>query len=437
MAKWQGVNVATITEEDVIVEEIGEDGMVETIAKELDSVSLKEDSDAASTGSGNSGQAGGTTSRPTSFERPSSMVENDDVDIVNNNSILSTIIFDSKSNTFPRASSGPKTPPASIGRPSSPSSTPPARKSITRSGSRASGFTMSLSDKFVTEMSLFDPSSASTPRTSISFGIFLATDQVMGDHSVYKVSPVSPLSALKLKPQDRLLKINDMSLAGWSHNCVLDFVRNLPLTCVSGQEYRRSGKNVRSSDEAPVNKRLNTNIRVRKKRATVTSVQEEDVRVLYSKSTTNKLRLNQELPLFLTASDSSSSNTIRMTVGVQEGSEAEVCFRVHSFEEATPRPEGGKLVVIQAPKGNQYLSALNPTDLTFMHGVASDVKNLSQADVRFFILNSDRGSDFVRLKSIFTGRFVSATPDGVKFVSQDEDAHLPDSTLFQIFSCKQ
>ena len=60
---------------------------------------------------------------------------------------------------------------------------------------------MNLSEKFVTELSLYDPDGSGEPLQSpvILLGVFLATDQVLGDHSVYKVSPVSPLEALKIR----------------------------------------------------------------------------------------------------------------------------------------------------------------------------------------------------------------------------------------------
>ncbi|XP_045584109.1 uncharacterized protein [Procambarus clarkii] len=397
------------------------------------------------------GEADGHTARPVSFERPSSLVENEDVDVSSNNSILSAITFESDSNTFPGTSGKSRTSSASSSWSSSPTPPPasPVKRAFTRRSSRASGFTLNLSDKFVTELTMYDPCVGAVQGSSISLGIFLATDQVMGDHFVYKVSPVSPLAVLKMKPQDRLIKLNDLSLEGWSHRSVLAFVRNLPLACVSGQvtpdtvvdfrlclELRRTGKNVRSPDEAPVNKKLDVSIRIKKKRASVMWVQEREAQVQYRGSITRKLRLRGDLPLYLTTTSHPNTAVTSLSVGSQEGADSPACFLMHTFDMAPFPAEGGEVVVIETPGSKGHLHALTYTDLALMHDPASDVRSLTQADVRFFLLHSVKGSSHFRIKHLHTGRFVSATPEKISLVERPDDADLSETTLFEVFDCQ-
>ncbi|MPC73889.1 hypothetical protein E2C01_068230 [Portunus trituberculatus] len=181
---------------------------------------------------------------------------------------------------------------------------------------------MNLSEKFVTELSLYDPDGSREPLLSpvILLGLFLATDQVLGDHSIYKVSPVSPLAALKIRPQDRLLKINGVSLEGWSHACVVDYVKSLTLSAAATAtaedpdtptdirlsiELRRSGRNVRSPQETPTSKILDATLRIRRRRATVTAVQEREMCVRYRTTVPRCLKEAQK-GLYLSINLSSS-----------------------------------------------------------------------------------------------------------------------------------
>ncbi|KAK8733509.1 hypothetical protein OTU49_006335 [Cherax quadricarinatus] len=445
MAGWSGVNVATITEEDVIGEEIGEDGMVEMIATVLDTVKTEDNGDMSPVGSDTPGEDEGRMERQASLERPSSLVEKEDVDTSDNSSILKSITFESESNTFPKIGK-PRTSSTSSRRSLSPSPPSPVKKPVPRRGSRSIGLTLNLSDKFVTELTLHDPCVGAVKGTAISLGVFLATDQVMGDHFIYKVSPVSPLAVLKFKPQDRLLKINDISLAGWSHNCLLDYVRNLPFTCVPAHltsdavidiqivmEVRRSVKNVRSGDEAPVSKRLDFNLRLKRKRATVTWVQERETKVQYRETQARKLKLKGDTPLYLTTSFHPDTTITKLSVGVQEeNSESAVSFHMHSFDMVPSLGEGVEVVVLEAAASEVYLHAVSNTQLALMQGVTSDVKRLTQADVRFFFLESVAGSSLFTLKSFHTGGFVSATPDGVSLVEKRDGINLPENTLFEV-----
>ncbi|KAG0701258.1 hypothetical protein GWK47_025346 [Chionoecetes opilio] len=194
MNECRPVNIATITEEKVEGEEVGEDGMVETIISPTEKKTLPEKSHASPQPDDED------TTRP-SLERPSSMVEKEVEEGESTkpsilSSILSSITFDSDaSSTTPARTTLPRSHPAA------PRSASPRRRTLGRTGNRASGFTMNLSEKFVTELSLYDPSGRSGPLLSpvILLGLFLATDQVFGDHSIYKVSPVSPLAALKIR----------------------------------------------------------------------------------------------------------------------------------------------------------------------------------------------------------------------------------------------
>ncbi|XP_071542886.1 uncharacterized protein [Panulirus ornatus] len=447
MAGRRMVNVATITEEDVVEEEIGEDGMVETVVSTLERTRPEEKGCPSPTPSSTASDHEANPEHRVSLERPSSLVENEDAEASNNNLILNAITFESDGGdggggggggSLPRPSRIPKIS-NSQRRSSSPSAVSPVRKPYSKRGNRGSGFTMNLSDRFVTELTLYDPSSGPAQSSSVCLGVFLATDQVMGDHSVYKVSPVSPLSVLKIKPHDRILKLNDISLAGWSHSCVLEFVRNLPLTSISGQvtpdtavefglsmEYRRAGKNVRSSDEAPVNRRIVSRVKIRKRRATVTSIQEGDVRVQYR--TTRDRKLN--------GSSNSSSDSGISSLGVCEETcpSSSVCFRLHTFDQLPSAPEDrGEVVVFQGSLDDSYLHATSPTGLALMHGVVEDVKSLTQVDVRFFLLLAVPKSKFFRIKNLDTGRFVSASrEEGVTLVAQEQDFELPKSTLFEV-----
>lgn len=466
MAGKRMVNVATITEEDVVEEEIGEDGMVETVVSTLERTRPEEKGCPSPTPSSTASDHEANPEHRVSLERPSSLVENEDAEASNNNLILNAITFESDGGdgggggsggggSLPRPSRIPKMS-NSQRRSSSPSAVSPVRKPYSKRGNRGSGFTMNLSDRFVTELTLYDPSSGPAQSSSVCLGVFLATDQVMGDHSVYKVSPVSPLSVLKIKPHDRILKLNDISLAGWSHSCVLEFVRNLPLTSISGQvtpdtavefglsmEYRRAGKNVRSSDEAPVNRRIVSRVKIRKRRATVTSIQEGDVRVQYRTTRERKLKLcGDSSPLYLAAlhspsgSSNSSSDSGISSLGVCEETcpSSSVFFRLHTFDQLPSAPEDrGEVVVFQGSLDDSYLHATSPTGLALMHGVVEDVKSLTQVDVRFFLLLGVPKSKFFRIKNLDTGRFVSASrEEGVTLVAQEQDFELPKSTLFEV-----
>ncbi|CAL4147579.1 unnamed protein product, partial [Meganyctiphanes norvegica] len=56
--------------------------------------------------------------------------------------------------------------------------------------------TIILSGKFVSELKMLAPSSEPGCRDHyINLGIFIATDRLMGDHTIYKISPHSPLSS--------------------------------------------------------------------------------------------------------------------------------------------------------------------------------------------------------------------------------------------------
>ncbi|XP_066952925.1 uncharacterized protein [Macrobrachium rosenbergii] len=447
----RAVNIATISEEDIMGEEIGEDGRVEVIPShrlsgERDGL---DETDACNIPWRDGGSGG--KGRPDS-ERRSSLVErDDDGDDGVSTSILKAISSldgpSSKSmprsrsteslsyNSYSKAQPGP-----------SPSST--MRRTASWRGSRAPGSTMNLSGKFVTELTLYDPFSGPTKTSTIILGMFIATDQTMGDHFVYKMSPVSPLSALKIQQQDRLLKVNDINVAGWSHNCLVEFVRSLTLSYAYdlgeisqdtafempfSMEFRRTGKAIRSAEESPSSKRVAATIRIRKLRATVMSVHESVVRVKYNTTSTARFRLKDtEEDLYLKA-NSSPKSIVDVHVGSHTSKEDEVYFRLHHFHVSPALPGSGEVVVIETPRGNGYLHAVSPHSVAVM-AMTTPPTAFLQTDNRFFYISYVQGGSAVRIKHISTGHYLSANKDGISLVGLSDDLALPSDTQFEKLS---
>lgn len=66
--------------------------------------------------------------------------------------------------------------------------------------------------------------------------IVTAVPYVFNLHTIHSISQSLMLflsSSPHHRPQDRLLKINGVSLAGWSHACVVDFVKSLTLSAAA------------------------------------------------------------------------------------------------------------------------------------------------------------------------------------------------------------
>lgn len=481
MAEWRPVNIATITEEKVEGEEVGEDGMVETIdspqEEEEDQPDGREGAHSRLPSQPSPSSADGEDETRPSLERPSSLVEKDVKDGEDNakdiSSILSSITFDNdRPSPAPARTTLPRTHPAA------PRSTAPRSKTLPRSGSRASGFTMNLSEKFVTELSFYDPSGSAGPLVSpvILLGVFLATDQVIGDHSVYKVSPVSPLAALKIKPQDRLLKINGVSLEGWSHACVVDYVKSLTLSATTtatvndaadtttdimlSMELRRTGRNVRSPQEAPPSRVLNASLRIRRKLsflpagATVTSVHEREICVRYRTTLPRRLKAAHK-GLHLSTIVSGSGVASLVLQADDHGGAGR--FLLHTFDascntsaNSSPRigsggggsngggtgVVGGEVVVVESDASRSwYLHASSRSCVALMYAASLEPQMLTVKDVRFFSLVPAPGDHLFRIQHLATGSFLSVASDCLGLVTREADGTLPDSTLLHVLPC--
>ncbi|ROT73686.1 hypothetical protein C7M84_007873 [Penaeus vannamei] len=299
------------------------------------------------------------------------------------------------------------------------SSSPKSKRTASRTAGRAMGYTMNLSGKFVTELTLFDPSEGPVRTSHINLGVFLATDQAMGDHSIYKVSPVSPLAMLKIKTQDRLVRLNDVSVEGWSHSSVVDFVRNLTL---ADNEYRRAGKMVRSTDEAPT-------------RATVDSVKESEVRVRHDSEHVMRLRLKHDLPLYVKVT-TRSNGVMNLGTGETDAHDETVCFTLHLFTASPPYAEGGQVVVLETGNAAGLVYANSPASIGVLQGTTVPVAAHTQVDIKFFLLHGAVGSPFVSLRNLLTGNYLSASQEGLRLVRHDINKLLPDSCLFQVHHCQ-
>ncbi|XP_047488597.1 uncharacterized protein LOC125038947 [Penaeus chinensis] len=496
------VNVATITEEDVVEEEIGEDGMVEVVAvreRQRPGEERRRSSDPPD---------GGADERRSSvviLERPNSLVEKDVEDASINTSLLSALILASSAGSSSSASLRRSSSTSSVCSATSSSekqsSSPKSKRTASRTAGRAMGYTMNLSGKFVTELTLFDPSEGPVRTSHINLGVFLATDQAMGDHSIYKVSPVSPLALLKIKTQDRLIRLNDMPVEGWSHSSVIDFVRNLTLSdnvtsppsptapapactpapatkggrgrgkigggvagggaigggaiggaggggAIGGKlsndpgilvpfslEYRRVGKTVRSNDEAPTSKRVEALLRVRRKRATIDSVKESEVRVRHENEHVMRLRLKHDLPLYVKVT-TRPNGVMDLETGETDAHNETVCFTLHLFTPSPAYAEGGQVVVLETGNAGGVVYANSPASVGILQGTTVLVSAHTQVDIKFFLMRSAVGSPFVSLKNLLTGNYLSASLEGLKLVRPDNNKLLPDSCLFQIHNCQ-
>ncbi|XP_042885205.1 uncharacterized protein LOC122261567 isoform X2 [Penaeus japonicus] len=532
------VNVATITEEDVIEEEVGEDGMVEVVAvreryrPDNESRLSRDGLDGAPAGDADEGADGGDERRSSVviLDRPNSLVEKDVGDTSLNSSLLSALVLasvssassSSSSSNLKRSSSTSSV--CSATSSSEKSSSPKSKRTASRTAGRVMGHTMNLSGKFVTELTLFDPSEGAVRTSHINLGVFLATDQAMGDHSIYKVSPVSPLALLKIKTQDRLVRLNDMSVEGWSHSCIVDFVRNLSLadnvttaptpsatptptltptpastptqTTKGGGggggkggggggggggvgggggggggggsggggsgrgrgrgggggavgkistdpgvlvplclEYRRAGKMVRSADEAPASKRVEAMLRVRRKRAIVESVKESEVRVRYENQQAVRLRVKNDLPLYVKVI-TRGNEVMTLTTGETDVHDETVCFMLHLFTASPPYAEGGRVVVLETGNGAGVLHANSPLNIEVLQGTTVPVTSYTQVDIKFFLLHGVEGSPFVSLRNLHTGTYLSASFEGVRLVRPNNHTVLPESCLFQVHLCE-
>ncbi|XP_045104126.1 uncharacterized protein LOC123499746 isoform X8 [Portunus trituberculatus] len=481
MAEWRAVNIATITEEKVEEEEVGEDGMVETIISPMKKQPPEAESPqpAASAAHTNDGKE----SRRPSLERPSSLVEKEVEEGEDSkqaiSTILSTISFDSDSSSVaPARTTLPRTHPAAP-RNAAPRHAAARSRTLPRTGSRASGFTMNLSEKFVTELSLYDPDGSREPLLSpvILLGLFLATDQVLGDHSIYKVSPVSPLAALKIRPQDRLLKINGVSLEGWSHACVVDYVKSLTLSAAATAtaedpdtptdirlsiELRRSGRNVRSPQETPTSKILDATLRIRRRinifssGATVTAVQEREMCVRYRTTVPRCLKEAQKgLYLSINLSSSGVAGLVACADNSDGGRFLLHTFDVSSISSSSPHLNGrsggggggggiggggvgqGEVVVMESDACRSwYLHASTPDCVALMFASGLEPQTLTEKDVRFFSLVPLPGDDHLfRIQNLSTGSFLSVAPDCLSLVARDVYGSLPDSTVFHVLNC--
>lgn len=489
------VNVATITEEDVVEEEVGEDGMVEVVpVRERQRQEEDRRRSYDPPGGGAAGGADEGAERRSSvviLERPNSLVEKDVDDASPNNSLLSALVLASasasSSSSSLRRSSSTSSVCSAASSSEKQSSSPKSKRTASRTAGRAMGYTMNLSGKFVTELTLFDPSEGPVRTSHINLGVFLATDQAMGDHSIYKVSPVSPLALLKIKTQDRLVRLNDMPVEGWSHSSVIDFVRNLTLadnvtspplpspTCtpapttkgergrakiggrgiggagegaIGGKlsndpgilvpfslEYRRAGKMVRSTDEAPTSKRVEALLRVRRKRATVDSVKESEVRVRHESEHVMRLRLKHDLPLYVKVT-ARPNGVMDLRTGETDAHDETVCFTLHLFTPSPPYAEGGQVVVLETGNAGGVVHANSPASIGILQGTTVPVSALTQVDIKFFLMHSAVGSPFVSLKNLHTGNYLSASLEGLKLVRPDNNKLLPDSCLFQVHYCQ-
>ncbi|XP_063866846.1 uncharacterized protein LOC135103869 isoform X3 [Scylla paramamosain] len=496
MAEWRPVNIATITEEKVEEEEVGEDGMVETIISPTKKQpsggeSSQPSASTAHTEDGkepqrqsslvekeveeglDSKQAGDEKeNRRPSLERPSSLVEKEVEEGEDSkqaiSTILSTISFDSDLTTVaPARTTLPRNHPAA------PRQAAPRSRTLPRTGSRASGFTMNLSEKFVTELGFYDPNGSGEPLLSpvILLGVFLATDQVLGDHSIYKVSPVSPLAALKIRPQDRLLKINGVSLQGWSHACVVDYVKSLTLSAAAtatatdadtptdimlSMEFRRSGRNVRSPQEAPTSKILDATLRIRRKisvfssGATVTAVQEREMCVRY-RTTVSRCLKEAQKGLYVSISLSSSGVAGLVTRANNNDGAGQFLFHTFDVSSTASSPDlngrggggasggvgQGEVVVVESDACRSwYLHASSPTCVALMYSSSLEPQALTEKDVRFFIVVPLPGDNHLfRIQNLSTGSFLSVVPDCLSLVARDVDGTLPNSTVFYVLNC--
>lgn len=492
------VNVATITEEDVVEEEIGEDGMVEVVAvrerqrPEEDRRKSHDLPDGGAAGGADEGNE--RRSSVVILDRPNSLVEKEVDDASVNSSLLSALVLASASASSSSSSSlrrSSSTSSVCSTTSDKQSSSPTSKRTASRTAGRAMGYTMNLSGKFVTELTLFDPSEGPVRTSHINLGVFLATDQAMGDHSIYKVSPVSPLAMLKIKTQDRLVRLNDVSVEGWSHSTVVDFVRNLTLadnvtsppsptastdactptpTTKGGRgrgrigggggggggaaaalggklandpgvlvpfclEYRRAGKMVRSTDEAPTSKRVEASLRVRRKRATVDSVKESEVRVRHDSEHVMRLRLKHDLPLYVKVT-TRSNGVMNLGTGETDAHDETVCFTLHLFTASPPYAEGGQVVVLETGNAAGLVYANSPASIGVLQGTTVPVSAHTQVDIKFFLLHGAVGSPFVSLRNLLTGNYLSASLEGLRLVRHDISKLLPDSCLFQVHHCQ-
>ncbi|XP_063602710.1 uncharacterized protein LOC134778751 [Penaeus indicus] len=507
------VNVATITEEDVIEEEIGEDGMVEVVAVRERQRPEEDRRRSHDPPDGGADEGHERRSSVVILERPNSLVEKDVDDTSLNSSLLSALVLASASasscsSSSLRRSSSTSSVCSATSSSEKQSSSPKSKRTASRTAGRAMGYTMNLSGKFVTELTLFDPSEGPVRTSHINLGVFLATDQAMGDHSIYKVSPVSPLALLKIKTQDRLVRLNDMPVEGWSHSSVIDFVRNLTLAdnvtsaplptaptpactptpatkggrgrgkigggkagggagggvgggagggggggaggggAVGGKlsndqvvlvpfslEYRRAGKTVRSTDEAPTSKRVEALLRVRRKRATVDSVKESEVRVRHENEHIMRLRLKHDLPLYVKVT-ARPNGVMALTTGETDAHDETVCFMLHLFTSSPAYAEGGQVVVLETGNAGGFVYANSPASIGIVQGTTVPVSAHTQVDIKFFLMQSAVGSPFVSLKNLLTGNYLSASLEGLKLVRHDNTKPLPDSCLFQVHYCQ-
>ncbi|XP_069937593.1 uncharacterized protein [Cherax quadricarinatus] len=127
------------------------------------------------------------------------------------------------------------------------------------------------------------------------------------------------------------------------------------------------------------------------------------------------------------------TETNNLIVGPQSERTSAACFRVHTFEVLRPYPEGGQVVVLETHDGGRFLHGSASGSLSLMEGTRVEMEQAMQTDDRFFLVYSDVGDRYTKIKHLHTGLFLSASYTEVSLLSHTSG--FSDQMLFESFHC--
>ncbi|KAL7635711.1 UNVERIFIED_CONTAM: hypothetical protein RMT77_013528 [Armadillidium vulgare] len=332
------------------------------------------------------------------------------------------------------------------------------RTSVLTAQNKISFWMSHKSDKYLTELAFLNPFSYDK-LYMIHLGIYIATFYNYGDHVVYKMSPISPFSAIGLRQQDRLVKVNGFDVTFWSHATLANFFLHLPhndqnrfddenkmTKFTISLEFLRKRVSLGNPDQPPnlivaslqfimdENGRISvgsTSVNP----VTVTYLNRTSCSLLKLGSSTNRYIKIEEVNVDQGRWTSSGRGTVlRVTEGERLLGERNADITFHEFD-ISPRNEPGKIVAMEVFREGVFLHAGNSTagtSLSLMsENESSSLRNITSSESRLFRIFSNEGNILSKIIHIQSGLYLKAE-NGVVSLSQSP---VTNSMMFRVFQC--
>ncbi|CAL4184626.1 unnamed protein product, partial [Meganyctiphanes norvegica] len=228
------------------------------------------------------------------------------------------------------------------------------------------------------------------------------------------------------RPQDRLLKVNGLSVQSWSHNSLLDYFRHLALANlnqpseVEGElqvpltlDIRRHGVEMTSPNSTMVESHIQTRLKIRNRRSVASNTLVRDMLLSYNRNEERKLRMSHNNNYLKVSPNSRNSVSIGPHTGGGSAN-CEVCWKIHHYRGGEGSNDGTP-VILETPQGGNYIYV--PTSTSSSPSIIpdsrhSELESLTSPDVRVFKLIRFDGTSQYSLKHLQTGKYISAGDNG-------------------------